>query len=63
MALLPKRNLAEMSSSSVEEERQNCNIDWRAQKSSFGEQVAHFYMNEDMSDVEFVFDRQDKITV
>ena len=47
--------------SSVEETRKNCNIDWRAQKSSFVEQMAHFC--EEMADVEFVFNRGGEITV
>ena len=51
------------SSNSVEEDRQNSNIDWRAEKQIFNEQMNHFYMNEEMADVEFVFNRQNKITV
>ena len=49
--------MAEISSFSVEEARQNCNIDWRAQKSRFDEQMAHFCMSEEMADVEFVLNR------
>ena len=48
---------------SIEEIRQSCNIDWRAQKSSFNDQMSHFCMNEGMSDIEFVFNRQEGITV
>ena len=55
--------MAEISSFSVEAARQNCNIDWRAQKSCFDEQMAHFYLSEEMSDVEFVFNRGGEITV
>ena len=51
------------SSNSVEENRQNYNIDWRAEKRVFNEQMAYFCMKEDMADVEFVFNRQNKITV
>ena len=48
--------MTEILSFSVEEARQNCNIDWRAHKSCFDEQMAHFCMNEVMADVEFVLD-------
>ena len=53
----------EMSSSSVENEksRQNCNIDWRAEKPNFIEQLTHFC--QEMADVEFVFNRGGEITV
>ena len=53
----------EMSSSSVKNEktRQNCNIDWRAEKPSFIEQLAHFC--QEKADVEFVFNRGGEITV
>ena len=51
------------SSNSVEANRQNFNIDWRAEKSVFDEQMAYFCMKEEMADVEFVFNRQNKITV
>ena len=50
-------------SSSIEIIRQNCNIDWRTQKSCFDEQLAHFCLNEGMTDVEFVFNRGGEITV
>ena len=52
-----------MATSSVEEYRHNFNVGWRAKKCSFDEQMAHFCMNEAMADVEFVFNRQDGITV
>ena len=51
------------SSFTVESNRQNFNIDWRAKKPNFGEQMAYFCMREEMADVEFIFNRQDKITV
>ena len=51
------------SSSAVEKTRQNCNTDWRAQKSDFVEQMAHLCMSEEMADVEFVFNRGGEITV
>ena len=51
------------SSNSIEENRQNFNIDWRAEKRVFNEQMAYFCMKKEMADVEFVFNRQNKITV
>ena len=51
------------SSSAVEKTRQNCNIDWRAQKPSFDEQLAHFCLNKGNTDVDFVFNRGGEITV
>ena len=51
------------SSNSVEANRQNFNIDWRAEKRVFSEQMAYFCMKAEMADVEFVFNRPDKITV
>ena len=58
-----KFEMAEQSSSSIEKTRQNCNIDWRAQSSNFDDQLAHFCLNEGMTDVEFVFERGGEITV
>ena len=51
------------SSDAVEANRQNFNIDWRSKKPIFDEQMGYFYMKEEMADVEFVFNRQNKITV
>ena len=51
------------SSNSIEENRQNFNIDWRVEKRVFNEQMAYFCMKKEMADVEFVFNRQNKITV
>ena len=51
------------SSNAVEANRRNFNIDWRSKKPIFDEQMGYFYLKEEMADVEFVFDRQDKITV
>ena len=56
-------NEVSSSSNSVEENRQNFNIDWRAEKRVFDEQMAYFCMKEEMADVEFLFNRQNKITV
>ena len=50
-------------SSSVETNRQNFNSDRRAEKSNYDEQMAYFWMNEEMADIEFVFKRNDQITV
>ena len=47
----------------VEANCQNFNIDWRAKKPVFDEQMSHFCMKEEMADVEFVFNHQNKITV
>ena len=43
--------------------RQNCSANWRAEKQDFFEQISHFCMRESMADVEFVFNRQNRITV
>ena len=51
------------SSNAVEANRQNFNIDWRSKKPIFDEQMGYFCMKEGMTDVEFVFNRQNKITV
>ena len=51
------------SSNAVEANRQNFNIDWRSKRPIFDEQMGYFCTNEEMADVEFVFNRQDKITV
>ena len=50
-------------SASLEAIRHNFNIDWRAKKSNFNEQMAQFCMKDEMADVEFVFNRQNAITV
>ena len=49
--------------SSVEANRQYFNIDWRVKRPVFDEQMAYFCMKEEMADVEFVFYRNNKITV
>ena len=50
-------------SSTVEANRQNFNNDWRTEKPNFVEQMAHFCMKEEMADVEFVFNRENGLTV
>ena len=50
-------------SSTVEANRQNFNIDWRTEKPNFVEQIAHFCMKEELADVEFVFNRENGLTV
>ena len=50
-------------STSIETSRRNFNIDWRAKKPDFNEQLAHFYMKDEMADVEFIFNRHNIITV
>ena len=47
----------------VELNRLSSNIDWRAKKPVFDEQMAYFCMNKEMADVQFVFNRNNKITV
>ena len=47
----------------IEANRQNFNIDWRAQKGSYNAQMEHFYMSEEFADVNFVFRRHGIITV
>lgn len=55
--------MADCTSNSIEANRANFNVDWRAKKPVFDEQMAHFCMQDDMADVEFVFNRQNKTTV
>ena len=52
-----------LSSNAVEANRQNFNIDWCSKKPIFDEQMGYFCMKEEMADAEFVFNRQNKITV
>ena len=50
-------------SNNIEAIRQNFNIDWRAEKGSYDEQIEHFYMSEEFADINFVFNRHGTITV
>ena len=50
-------------SDNIEANRQNFNIDWRAEKDSYIEQIEHFCMNEEFADVNFIFNRNGTITV
>ena len=50
-------------SDNIETNRLNFNVDWRAEKGSYDEQMEHFYMNEEFADVNFVFNRHGTITV
>ena len=43
--------------------RQNFNVDWRAEKGSYDEQMEHFYMNDEFADINFIFNRDGAITV
>lgn len=52
-----------LSVDAVETNRQNFNTDWRAEKPNFDDQMSHFCMKQDMADLEFVFNRQNRITV
>ena len=38
-------------------------LDWSAKKPVLGDQIARFCMQEEMADIEFVFDRKNTITV
>ena len=51
------------SAAMAEEIRHNFNTDWRAENPNFNDQMAYFCMRDEMADIEFVFDRCDKITV
>ena len=50
-------------SDNVEKNRQNFNIDWRAEQGSYVEQMEHFCMNEEFADINFIFNRNGTITV
>ena len=52
-----------LTSTIVEANRRNFNTDWRAEKPNYVEQMSHFCMKEEMADVEFIFKRQNGITV
>ena len=41
----------------------NFNVDWRAEKGSYDEQMEHFYMNDEFADINFIFNRNGTITV
>ena len=47
----------------IEAIRQNFNVDWRAEKGHYDEQIEYFYMNEEFADINFVFNRDGTITV
>ena len=42
---------------------QNFNVDLRAEKDNYDEQMEHFYLNEEFADINFVFNRLCTITV
>ena len=46
-------------SDNIEKNRLNFNDDWRDEKGSYNEQIEHFCMNEEFSDVNFVLNRHD----
>ena len=50
-------------SDNIEKNRQNFIVDWRAEKCTYNEQIEHFCMNEELADVNFVFNRHGTITV
>lgn len=48
----------------IEKNRLKFNIDWRANKHTYDEQMEQFFMSEELSDIQFVFnDRNGKVTV
>ena len=55
--------LSSSSSSAIEANRQNFNDNWRANSANFSTLLSHFCMRDEMADVEFVFNRQNIITV
>ena len=50
-------------SDNIEANRQNFNIDWRAEKDSYNDQIEHFCMNKEFADINFIFNRNGTITV
>lgn len=52
-----------MDSSDSERLRSQFNADWRIQKTDLVDQIGHFYNNEELADVFFVFHRNESTTV
>ena len=52
-----------MDSSNSEKLRNEFNNDWRIQKADIMDQIGHFYLNEELVDVFFVFHRNNLTTV
>ena len=53
----------EMDSSDSETLRNQFNSDWRTRKTELVDQIVQLYQNEELTDVLFVFNRNDSITV
>ena len=53
----------EMDSSDSDKLRNQLNSDWRTQKTELVDQIVQLYQNEELTDVLFVFNRNDSITV
>ena len=51
------------SSSDLENLRSQFNSDWRTHKTELMDQIVQLYQNEELTDVLFVFNRNDSITV
>ena len=53
----------EMYSSDSDRLRNQFNSNWRTQKTELVDRIVHLYQNEELTDVLFVFNRNDSITV
>ena len=60
---LKLKNKKKMNSSDSEKLRNHFNNDWRTQETSLVDQLRHLYHNGEETDVLFVFNRNDSITV
>ena len=53
----------EIDTSDSDRLRNQCNSDWRTQKTELVDQIVQLYQNEELTDVLFVFNRKDLTTV
>ena len=53
----------EMDSSDSEKLRNQFNSDWRAQKTELVDQIGQLFLTDELTDVSFVFNRNNSITV
>ena len=53
----------EMDSSDLEKLRNQFNSDWRAQKTELVDQIGQLFLTDELTDVSFVFNRNESITV
>ena len=61
--ILTLKNKEKMNSSDSEKLRNHFNNDWRTQETSLVDQLRHLYHNGEETNVLFVFNRNDSITV